>query len=193
MNQTIRSITIPAALLSLSGCNILIPEDPRLGVEPEEECVARMKQVLKSSFGNEGGDAQSDEVGGNEPPFFPIFTYDVTKLGLEAIQKLSVEGTDETAGTTLRAGTNETSTAVAQFMAEPVDENGAFFLARDPALYRVRGNPVFFGGGIPAGCARQQKNMRLMSIEYTRVPKSEPEPDNAETAPQNASPQNESQ
>lgn len=173
--------------LALSGCSILFPEDPRLGVEPEEECVSRIGQVFKNSFGNEGGDPQSDEIAGIEPPFFPIFTYDVTKLGLEAIQELSAEGTNETSGTSLRMSTNETSTAVARFMAEPVDENGAFFLARDPALYRVRGEPVFFGGGIAAGCERQQENMRLISIEYTRVPEPEPEPETSETPSENES------
>jgi len=188
-----RTGVILLCAVSLSGCSILFPEDPRLGVEPEAECIARMEQELKSSFGNSGGDPQPDASPAADPPFFPIFTYDVTKLGLEAIKEMSVEGTNETAGTTLRTSTNETSTAVAQFMDQPVDENGAFFLARDPALYRVRGEPVFFGGGVAAGCARQKENMRLIRVDYTRIPEPEPDIETAETPAGDTPTDNESQ
>ena len=147
------------ALAGLTGCDLLFPEDPRLGAEAPAACAARVEQELRIELANlQDGDR-----------FVPTYTYDITKLGLEAIQNLSASRSDEIKGTRLDQSTNETSTAVDVFMQQPVDENGAFFMGHDPALYRVRGEALHFADIIPAGCARQQANMRLIEIDFTRT------------------------
>ena len=82
----------------------------------------------------------------------PTYTYDITKMGLEQIQVLMVEGSDDTAGARLRAATNEEGTAVAQFMSMTVSDKGAFFMGRDPALFRVRGEAQAKDTMIASGC-----------------------------------------
>jgi len=163
----IRSAALALSLVALSGCNILFPEDPRVGEEGEGACVSRVEEALLIEFA--GIDSDQDTI------WVPTYTYDITKLGLEGMQALSQSRSDEVAGTDLDRSTNETSTAVDAFMAQPVDENGAFFLGRDPALYRVRGAPERFDEAIAAGCARQQTNMRLIDVDL--APASQPESD----------------
>ncbi len=156
-----RIVPAIASLVALSGCDMLFPEDPRLGIETQEACIARVDALVEQEFGSEPADSNAVWV--------PTFTYDVTKLGLEAIQELSVEGSAETAGRELSTSTNEASTALDAFMSQPVDEKGAFFLANDPALYRVRGEPVAIGDAVAAGCARQRPNMRLTGVRLDRT------------------------
>ena len=175
MKHTIRSITIPAALLSLTGCHILFPEDPREGTELSAECPARVASLLGpttlfASYAQEMG--------------VPTFTFDITKMALEDMQRLMVEGSDDTAGARAMAATNVASTAVDMFMDTPVDEKGAFFTGRDPALYRVRGGLQPKSTMIASGCARQQNGMRLIMIDVAPVP-ADPEPDNTQTTPEN--------
>lgn len=143
------------ALLSLTGCHILNPEDPRLGEEALEACIARV--------GDPAVDRNGIQFVSEDQTVLPTFTYDVTKVSPYDLRELIVPGSDETAGSRGMTSTNETSTAVAMFMEQPVDENGAFFFGRDPALYRVRGEAVAFDQAVTAGCERQVAGMRLLS------------------------------
>lgn len=177
----IRTATALTALVSLSGCHILFPEDPREGTEHSADCPMRVAGLLgpTTQFAN-----YTEEMG------VPTFTFDITKMAFEDMQRLMVEGSDDTAGTRARAATNEDSTAVDVFMETPVDEKGAFFTGRDPALYRVRGGLQPKSTMIASGCARQQEGMRLIMIDVGPVP-AEPEPEtdleNSETTPENES------
>lgn len=150
-----------AALPLVGACSLLWPEDERLGTESVEECAARVAEAL-----GPGSDFRSYEGEGG----VPTFTYDITKMGLEDVQALIVAGSDETAGSRGMASTNETRTAVEQFMARPADEKGSFFLGRDPALYRVRGEMQPVADMIASGCARQQADMRLIDVAVAAGP-----------------------
>lgn len=177
----LRTAAISISLLSLTGCHILFPEDPREGAELSTECPTRVAGLLgpTTQFAN-----YTEEMG------VPTFTFDITKMAFEDMQRLMVEGSDDTAGTRARAATNEDSTAVDVFMETPVDEKGAFFTGRDPALYRVRGGLQPKSTMIASGCARQQEGMRLIMIDVGPVPpEPEPEtdPDNTETPSENES------
>ncbi|MEL7197029.1 MAG: hypothetical protein AAGL10_01835 [Pseudomonadota bacterium] len=110
----------------------------------------------------------------------PTYTYDITKIDLDALQELTVAGSDKNAGRRNMTQTNETSTAVDQFMSLPVDEKGAFFLGKDPALYRVRGAPEPHDNIVRAGCEKQQDGMRLIAFSVAKsVPRPDPEFDTA--------------
>lgn len=173
------------ALLTLSGCHILFPEDPREGEELSEECSTRVAGLLGPTTGFA---KYTEEMG------VPTFTFDVTKMAFEDLKLLMLPGSDEKAGARAMMSTNETSTAVAQFMTMPVDEKGAFFMARDPALYRVRGGLQPVSTMIATGCARQQEGMRLIMIDVGAVPAGQkPEPEDTDTPSDNAPSQNESQ
>lgn len=175
-----RVVLAPIALLALCGCDILFPEDPRLGSESVAACAARVQQDLRIQLADLGSDDATVWV--------PTYTYDITKLSLEAIQELSQSSSDETQGTRLDQATNETSTAVDVFMAQDVDENGAFFLGRNPALYRVRGEAARFDDILPAGCERQQANMRLIVVDFAPAASNLDEPsDSSETSPETES------
>jgi len=163
-----------ACLAALSGCSVIFPEDPRLGAEGESACITRVEEALLIEFA--GIDSEQDTI------WVPTFTYDITKLGLDEIQALSQSSSDEVVGTDLVRSTNETSTAVDAFMAQPVDEGGSFLLGRDPALYRVRGAPVRFDEAIAGGCARQQSNMRLIDVDLAPVGPSNTEIEPEQTA-----------
>ncbi|MEM6907471.1 MAG: hypothetical protein AAF494_02230 [Pseudomonadota bacterium] len=156
-------------LAALSGCSLLFPEDPREGEEPAAECVSRITAETAR---------QMRELADHKGLLTPTYTYDVTKMDLEAMQALIVSGSDETAGVRTRKRTNEVSTAVDQFMNQSVDEKGAFYLGRDPALYRVRGEPVAVDEVITKGCERQQAGMRLISLTTSSMPmRTDAEPD----------------
>ena len=170
-----RTVLAIAALVTLAGCDILFPEDPRLGIENEAECIARL--------GDEPREALLDRVGVGTAQVVPTFTFDVTKMSADYLKTLIVPGSDETAGSRGMASTNETSTAVDNFMAQPVDEKGAFFFGRDPSLYRVRGAPVAVDEAVASGCARQLPGMRLISVTASIVP-TEPEPDSEQESEQ---------
>ncbi|MEM6857819.1 MAG: hypothetical protein AAF559_08100 [Pseudomonadota bacterium] len=158
--------------VSLSGCSLLFPEDERLGEEPQGECTGRVRTSLTYE--------QSEELRTASGQWVPSFTYDVTKVDFEAIKKLMVPGSDQTAGTRLMQQTNRTNAAVERFMAMEVSEKGAFFMGRDPALYRVRGKPQAASDILASGCQRQQQDMRLIDVTWTRFqPPPEPETDDA--------------
>ncbi len=147
------NIFLPLTLLTLlPACSYFDDTDPREGAETLEACIERVSKDAPDITGSEGA------------VFVPTYTYDITKVGLEDLQELTVPGSDETAGSRDMAATNETSTAVARFMAQSVDENGAFFMGRDPALYRVRGEALASDQIIAAGCERQKTGMRLLSF-----------------------------
>ena len=165
---------LPIVAMGLSGCSLLFPEDKRLGDEPEGECVGRVRTSLTYQ--------QSEELRTASGQWVPSFTYDVTKLDFEAIKELMVAGSDQTAGTRLMQQTNRTSAAVERFMAMEVSEKGAFFMGRDPALYRVRGQPQAASDILASGCARQQQDMRLIAVTWTRFrPPPPPETDDDAT------------
>lgn len=162
-----RIVSIALLAFALSGCNILFPDDPRIGQELSEECPKRVAGLLGP------GTAFADYT---EEMGVPTFTFDITKMAFEDMQRLMVEGSDDTAGTRAMAATNEASTAVDVFMDTPADEKGAFFTGRDPALYRIRGALQPKSTMIASGCARQQEGMRLIMIQVGTVP-AEPEPE----------------
>lgn len=173
-----RSIALVGAL-TLTGCHILFPEDPREGTELSEECPTRVRGLLGPTTGFAN---YTEEMG------IPTYTFDITKMAFEDMQRLMVEGSDDTAGNRAMTSTNETSTAVDVFMATPVDEKGAFFTGRDPALYRVRGGLQPKSTMIATGCARQQEGMRLIMIDVGAVPANqEAKTDNTETPPESES------
>lgn len=152
----IRVALILPLLAVLPACSLFDDSDPREGTETVEQCTARLA--------SERRDQSFDRIASGAALVVPTYTYDVTKVDLDGLQSLIVTGSDETAGSRGMAATNETSTAVAQFMAQSVDENGAFFLGRDPALYRVRGTPVSADEVVSSGCARQLPGMRLITM-----------------------------
>ena len=175
----IRAVTtLTLAAIALPGCSLLFPEDPRVGTEPLEECLARFADLASELEGDDS------EARGN-----PIYTFDVTKLDFDDLQDLIVPGTDETAGQRLMRQTNEESTAVAEFMTYPVDEAGIFFLGRDPALYRVRVADVWPRDAVQTGCEMQRSGMRLTDVNTARGITVEPEPDTE--ASDDASPEQE--
>jgi len=153
------------ALAALPGCELLFPEDKRVGAETVEACEQRLAGKARDLLAEaEAGDA-----------LVPTYTYDITKVSLEDLQALTAAG-DETAGSRERRQTNQASTAVDNFMATPVDEKGAFYMGRDPALYRVRGEAIAAGEIAKAGCERQKPGMRLIDFTASPVP-ADPEPD----------------
>ncbi|MEL7189569.1 MAG: hypothetical protein AAGK17_08470 [Pseudomonadota bacterium] len=156
----------------LPGCSLLFDEDWREVAEDTDGCIARMASTTSArDFRNAGIDSGT---------WVPTYTYDVTKLDLDAIKALSVLGSEETSGSRLMLSTNETSTASDQFMAQSVDEKGAFFLAKDPALYRVRGVPQPHDEIVRAGCEKQQDGMRLIAFSVAKsVPRPDPDIDTA--------------
>lgn len=154
------------ALAALSGCDLLFPEDTRLGVESVDACLERIS--------SEQRDEAFDIITADGELVTPTFTYDITKVSAEGLDTLIVEGSDETAGRRLMQATNETSTAVNQFLNDPVDENGAFFFGRDPSYYRVRGEPLPLNEAMRAGCARQIAGMRFIRAQFS-FPQSDPE------------------
>ena len=149
------ALALIAVLPALSACSLIFPEDERLGSESAADCKARVGELL-----GPGSDFRlfEGETG------VPTYTYDITKLGLEEVQALVGEGGDETAGYRTMSQTNMTDTAVEEFMARKVDEKGAFFMGRDPALYRVRGEAQPVSQMIASGCERQQADMRLIDV-----------------------------
>lgn len=159
---------LPLALL-LPGCSLFDNSDPREGTEPIEQCLARFAD-LKLALADDTSTDQSQ----------PTYTFDVTKLDLDKLQELVEQGTDDTLGQRLMQQTNEDSTAVSLFMNEPVDERGALFLGRDPALYRVRGPLMWPRDAVDNGCEMQRAGMRLREVESIRDlivgPAIEPEP-----------------
>ncbi len=166
-----RSAALVSLALFLPACSLFDDTDPREGVEAADACVQRVTAGL------------SDEVdallGSEGRQLTPTYTYDITKLGLEGLQTLTVPGSDETAGARLIASTNEISTAVARFKAQSVDERGAFFMATDPALYRVRGQRMPVERVIAGGCEAQLAGMRLIDVSLD-LPGPQPARENVE-------------
>ena len=161
-------ITLPVMGLALSGCSLIFPDDSREGVEGQEACINRIGPTLTYQ------DFQQLENASGQ--WVPTYTYDVTKLDLAAIQALSVPGTDETAGTRLMQQNNSTNAAVLRFLEMEVTEKGAFFLGREPSLYRVRGKPQPASNILASGCKRQKADMRLIAVSWVKqAPKPEPE------------------
>ena len=159
MIRRVAALIVP--FLALSGCSLLFPEDEREGVEGASSCANRVAPLLVPG---------SSYASFEEPVGVPTFTYDITKLGLEEIRELAVEGTDETAGTRLTQSTSDPATAIRKFYEEPSLKEGAFFLAKDPALYRVRGKTEPVETMIATGCARQTADMRLILIQIEPTP-----------------------
>ena len=162
-----------ALITLLPACDLLDDTDWREGVEGAEACMQRL----------DGWEEQAAIAAAANLLYVPTYTYDITKLDLDAIQALVTDGSDETAGARRMARTNETGTARSQFEGQPVDEDGAFFMGADPALYRVRGAAQRLEAITAAGCERQQANMRLIDIEAAAMQTGSPvDPSDSETA-----------
>ena len=169
MSRVFRLLPLTALAL-LPACSLFDETDPREGPETLEACTARVSKDALDITAQDGA------------LFTPTYTYDITKVSLVDLQELTVPGSDETAGSRGMAATNETSTAVANFMAAPVDEKGAFFMGRDPALYRVLGEPVALDQIITAGCERQKPGMRLTSYSAASYNGRAPDQTNSDTS-----------
>ncbi|MDY7097390.1 MAG: hypothetical protein SXU28_04565 [Pseudomonadota bacterium] len=170
-----RALLAIGALGTLSGCDLLFPEDWRLGEEPLQQCLNRLNSDIDMLDFREAADTSE--------PLVPTFTYDITLLSFEDKQALILPGADETLGARLMKSTNEISTAKAQFMQWPVDEKGAFFFGVKPALFRVRGEPQNHSEILTTGCERLGANARLISVSLAAVPaEPEPEPDETDRA-----------
>ena len=157
------AILLSLAALGLSACNpvdLLFPEDKRLGDEPEEICIGRVRAKLTYQ--------QYQELEYSSARFVPSYTYDITLLDLEAIQGLVAKGADETIGTRLIQQTANTSAAVERFKLMKVDEKGALFLGRQPALYRVRGKAQSASTILANGGKRQMTDTRLTDVSWSR-------------------------
>ncbi len=166
-------------LVTLPGCSLLFPEDPRVGDEPLAMCQERLQRELPTNV--------KFELGQLEGEWVPTYTFDISKLSLDEIQALSVAENDETLGTRMTLNTNENSTAREQFMQMSVTEDGALFLTGNPALYRVRGEPVEADQLIASGCESQQTNMRFISLSWEQPRAVEPEEQPAENENENNS------
>ena len=129
------------------ACSLFDNSDPREGTESAEECLERL-----------AGERERLAEDDSEVLVRPTYTYDITKLDLAQVQELIVEGSDETAGRRLLDQSRLESSAVEQFMSMSVDE-------KDPALYRVRGEPVVSRDAVARGCERQGEGMRLVEID----------------------------
>ncbi|WP_299192440.1 hypothetical protein [uncultured Erythrobacter sp.] len=162
-------LTLPFLFL-LPSCALFDDTDPRELAEPLEQCLARFGD-LKAELADDASNVQAT----------PILTFDITKLSLGEIQELVKPGSDDTAGQRLMQQTNETGTAVQLFKTEPVDENGSFFLGRDPALYRVRTDPVWPRDAVEAACEMQKAGMRLIDINVAHNITIEPAPETDDT------------
>jgi len=156
-----RLLTGVFAMIALTGCSVLFPEDPREGVEADQACINRVRTAMTYQ--------ESEELRDTAGRYIPTFTFDITRMGFSDVKKLVQPGSDETAGTRLMQETSDTTAAVERFMAMPVDEKGAFFLGREPALYRVRGTAQSLPELLTSGCARQQADMRLIKVTWERV------------------------
>ena len=154
------AFALPLAALSLAGCSLFSSEDPRVGVEAIEDCADRVRPSLTYQ--------EYQDLKTAPGRWVPTFTYDVTKMDFSAIQRLVASGADETVGTRLMQQTNRTSTAVERFMNMEVSEKGAFFLGRQPALFRVRGRPQAASQILANGCKRQLADMRLIEVSWER-------------------------
>jgi hypothetical protein len=159
-----RLLLLCVATLALAGCNpldLLFPKDERLGEEAENICIGRVRATLTYEAYQELENAPGR--------FVPSYIYDITRLDLEAVQALVASGADETAGTRLVQQTANTSAAVERFKQTAVDEKGALFLGQDPALYKLRGKAQPASTILASGCARQQPDMRLIEVTWSRV------------------------
>lgn len=171
-------VPLLVAALGLSACNpldTLFPKDPRLGKEAVYLCVGR----VRADMTYEAYQALENAPG----RFVPTYTYDITRLDLEAVQGLLAKGADETAGTRLMRQTNNTGAAVERFKQMSVNEKGALFLGREPALYRVRGRAQPASTILESGCERQEPNMRLVEVTWSRRAAPPPAPETPEPEP----------
>ncbi len=159
LSIALASLALP---IGLSGCDLIFPEDPRVGEEPVSECIARLTADIEMLDFRKLADTQGALI--------PTYTFDITKLPFSAKQELIQPGADETLGSRLMAQTNVPSTAMAMFMKAPVDENGAFFLGIEPALWRVRGEPLSYDQILTAGCEQQSADMRLIRVSAMPAP-----------------------
>lgn len=156
----IRFITLAFAAMILAGCSLLFPEDWREGEEAVAECVARLEGEIDLFEFRDMNDGDGDAMG----PLVPTYTYDITKMSFERKQQFIAQGADETLGTRLRQQFNDDGAAMDRFMNTSVDEDGAFFFGANPALFRVRGEPMEHSSIIRSGCERQGEAMRLLRV-----------------------------
>lgn len=176
-----RGFILALAAFSLGACDLLFPKDKRAGDEAVDICIGRVRAQMTYEAYQQLENAQGR--------FVPSYLYDITLLDLEAIQELIATGADDTAGTRLTRQNNDPSAAVESFKLMRVDEKGALFLGRRPALYKVRGKAQPGSTVLESGCARQLTNMRLVDVSWTRsasaaIPASPPRP----AAPEPAAP-----
>ena len=166
---------VSLAAFGLAGCDLLFPEDKRLGVEAENICIGRVRAKLTHD--------EYQQLENAPGRWVPTYPYDITKLDLAAIQALSAGGADETQGTRLMRQTNSTAAAVQRFKTMAVDRKGALFLGQEPSLYRVRGKVQPASQILSSGCERQQANMRLIEVSWVRqgaqraLPQNTPKPE----------------
>ena len=88
-----RFLFLLPVLAALSACSLFDDTDPREGVEDAAACTTRVAGLL--------GPASSYREF-SEATGVPTYTFDITKVGLEDLQALMVDGSDDTAGSRLR-------------------------------------------------------------------------------------------
>ncbi len=149
--RSLRSLLPILIALPLAGCDLFDDKDWREGTESAEECTARVakklevKQLIEATDGN----------------VLPTFTFDITKMDLNAINEMIVPASGNQRGSLRTSAFGATAPPVEAFMALDVSEAGAFYFGDDPSLYRVQGKVLTADEIVPAGCAMQKTGMRL--------------------------------
>lgn len=153
------SLTFVAAVL-LSGCHILFPEDWREGVEEKDACIKRVRAEYHSGV---------LELLDSDEKRQPTYMFDITKMGFEDIQSITVMSEVEGEGSVTVSGFEAPAYVRNNFVDMRVDEKGAFYVGDDPALYRVRGAPIPLRDIFEEGCDRQLAGMRFISFVFDEL------------------------
>ncbi|MEE4200679.1 hypothetical protein [Erythrobacter sp.] len=169
-----RILFVFAASLLLTGCDDIAAwfeeEDWREGEESLDACMERVRAGYHEGV---------VELLESDEQRQPTYTFDVTKASFEDLNSITVAESEEGGGSVQFSGVDAPGYIIHDFMETPVDEKGAFMLGRDPALYRVRGEPIALKDVFAVGCKRQMPGMRLIS--FTFQPLTESSTDSAET------------
>lgn len=160
-----RALPCLAAFLAVTGCNLMEEFDWRKGEESVDACVERLSK----------GRAPMENIARGNDLWVPRYTYDVTRMGAEAMMDLvkpqpgAESGEASATGTVAMGDESYIAAQREKFRREPATRAGAIFLAEDPALYKVLGEPGPERTLLRQGCAMQKPGMRLISWQYTKA------------------------
>ena len=156
-----RILVAVSLALPLGACSLFDDKDWREGVEEAAECEKRVgkKRKVKQLLAAAEGDV------------LPTFTFDITKMDLNAINEMIVPASGDERGSLRTSAFGATAPPVEAFMALDVTEAGAFYFGDDPSLYRVQGPSALPASEIlAAGCAMQKADMRLTGFTLETAP-----------------------